>query len=139
MSNLWIQVTRYREAIVTETTKWYDFEDRRKEIVNTCPERTFECLNACADNSARDVDCNCPPFDQIAHPACPTSLCADGSERDPVDCDCPNEMPVLEVAEPVVEAVEPVVEAVEPVVEVALNAPSDVELDICEDNMSIKW
>jgi hypothetical protein len=37
IKNLWVQVEHYREAIVEETTKWYDFEDRRKEMVEECP------------------------------------------------------------------------------------------------------
>ena len=166
INNLWIQVTHYREAIVSETTKWYDFEERRKEMVEECPDVVFHCDNVCADGTARDDSCDCPSFDSIAHPACPTSLCADGSVRDAEHCDCPNELaevPVIDYAPEVPEIhYEPVEEAVEShqVKEVGfetpdilaapqesdsdlevtpLNAPTEVTLERCEENLTIKW
>jgi len=143
IQNLWLQVTRYREAIVTETTKWYDFEDRRKEIINTCPERTFECLNSCADGSARVGDCECLSFDEVAHPACPNSLCADGTVRDAETCSCPDRIELIEVAEePVAELPwwEQPLEFADPeVLVVELPAPTDVEISMCKDESTIKW
>jgi len=36
IQNLWIQVTSYREKIVSESSKWMEFEDRRIEMWNEC-------------------------------------------------------------------------------------------------------
>ena len=90
--NLWKNVVHYRTYIVTESEKWLEFEQRRSDMYEECPEYIeVECGNVCYDGSARTQtdlsNCYCPNV--VPYPACPKSLCSDGSTRDAETCDCP--------------------------------------------------
>lgn len=97
------QIITARRTIITRFEKWVEFEQKRLELIEECPNVAFpDCsaISRCWDGSKRNADtnCTCPEF---VAPSCPVIAC-DVPLDD--DCGCPNvEMKPEQVQELVTE------------------------------------
>ena len=104
-----IKISTKRKQVHEWTDKWFEFEQRRKEIEIECPMNAYpQCpsdeAGLCWDGTDRAAStCGCPAKYFVG---CPATPCEDGLPRSLEDCSCP-ELTLLPIEPEVILPIEP--------------------------------